>query len=476
MDRYSIKTPIYYANGKPHIGHAYTTVASDVLARLNKQLGKEVFFLTGTDEHGAKVADTAVSVGKVPQDFVDEIATSFKECWQKLDIEYSDFIRTTDKRHETGVIFALKKLKETDVIYEKTYTGLYCTGCEAFVTEKDLDEQGFEPLHQKKPVVVEEKNWFFSLAKFLPEIKQAIETDRIKITPVERKNEVLGLFQQGLEDFSISRSKERLKWGIELPFDSTQVAYVWVDALLNYITALGYGSDNDELLKKFWPADVQVMAQDILKFHAIYWPAILLALGQELPKSISIHGFFTINGQKMSKSLGNVIDPADLVLEYGSDATRFLLLSAFPFGNSGDIDVQNFREKYNSIANTLGNLVRRAFNLAEKYGVVIETVPPLDKSVFSESSVENLRVLQNVLETARELNVELDKQAPWKEADETKRNAIVKNSLEKILALAQMLAPTMPSIAKAILGAVGSDGKITNPPVLFPKQDKFIAK
>jgi len=471
MDRFYITTPIYYANGKPHIGHAYTTIAADVLARLNREKGEEVFFLTGTDEHGAKVADTATAVGKEPQEFVDEIATSFKECWKKLDIEYTDFIRTTDKRHETGVIFALNKLKEAGVIYEKTYSGLYCTGCEAFVTEKDLDENGFEPLHQKKPIVVEEKNWFFNLSKFLPEVKQAIETDRIKIVPTERKNEVLGLFQQGLEDFSISRSKERLKWGIELPFDSTQIAYVWVDALLNYITALGYGSGNDELLKKFWPADVQVMAQEILKFHAIYWPAMLLALGLELPRVLLIHGFFTINGQKMSKSLGNVIDPTELVNEYGSDATRFLLLSALPFGNSGDIDVQNFREKYNSIANTLGNLVRRAFNLAEKYGVTIESIPELDKSKFSDSSIENLRVLQNVLETARELNVELDKQAPWKEVDETKRNTIVKNSLEKILALAQMLAPTMPSIANVILGAVGADGKITNPPVLFPKHE-----
>lgn len=471
MERFSITTPIYYANGKPHIGHAYTTIAADVLARLNKKLGKEVFFLTGTDEHGAKVADTAAAAGKAPQDFVDEIATSFKDCWKKLDIDYTDFIRTTDKRHEAGVVFALNKLKETGVIYEKTYSGLYCTGCEAFVTEKDLDENGLEPLHQKKPVVVEEKNWFFNLAKFLPEIKQAIETDRIRIAPTERKNEVLGLFQQGLEDFSISRSKERLKWGIELPFDNTQVAYVWVDALLNYVTALGYGSDQAELLEKFWPADVQVMAQDILKFHAIYWPAILLALGLELPKSISIHGFFTINGQKMSKSLGNVIDPTDLVSEYGADATRFLLLSAFPFGNSGDIDVQNFREKYNSIANTLGNLVRRAFNLAEKYGVTIDSVPAMDRNIFGESSIENLRTLQNVLETARELNVELDKQAPWKEADEVKRNAIVKNSLVKILALAQIIEPTMPHIAQAILGAVGADGKITNPPVLFPKKN-----
>lgn len=471
MDRYSITTPIYYANGKPHIGHAYTTIAADILARLNKKLGREVYFLTGTDEHGAKVAGTAEAQGKAPKEFVDDIAESFKSVWKSLEIQNADFIRTTDDRHEKGVIYALEKLKEVGAIYEKSYSGLYCTGCEAFVTEKDLDEQGLEPLHQKKPVVVEEKNWFFKLNEFLPAIKKAIESDRIKISPIERKNEVLGLFEQGLEDFSITRSKERLKWGIPVPFDETQVAYVWVDALLNYITALGYGSEKQDKLHDFWPADTQLMAQDILKFHAVYWPAMLLALGVELPRSILIHGFFTINGQKMSKSLGNIIDPLDLVKDYGVDATRFLLISAFPFGNSGDIDVNNFREKYNSLANTLGNLVRRTFNLAEKYGVTLGVIPELDKTKFSASDIENLHVLQNVLETARELNAELDQRAPWKETDDEKKKTTVKEILEKIFKLAHYIEPTMPNIAGAIFSSVDNGGKITNPPVLFPKKE-----
>jgi len=474
MERFTITTPIYYANGRPHIGHAYTTIAADVLARFNKKLGKEVFFLTGTDEHGAKVADTAASVGKEPQEFVDEIAQSFKDCWKKLDIDYSDFIRTTEKRHEQGVVFALKKLKETDVIYEKTYKGLYCTGCEAFVTEKDLDENGLEPLHQKKPIVVEEKNWFFRLEKFLPEIKQAIEEDRILILPNERKKEVLGLFQQGLEDFSISRSKERLKWGISLPFDDSQVAYVWIDALLNYVTALGYGSDNDELLKKLWPADTQAIGLDILKFHSIYWPGMLLALGLELPKQLLVNGYFTINGQKMSKSLGNVIDPNVLVDEFGSDATRYLLLSAFPYGNSGDIDVQNFQQKYNELANTIGNLVRRTFNLAEKYGVKYENVSHSLLELYPQLSSENENMLEELLKLirskAQELNVGIDSEAPWKETNEEKRNKIVSRYLEKVFSLADLIEPVMPKTALAIFGSVDESGKVTNPPILFPKK------
>lgn len=474
MERFSITTPIYYANGRPHIGHAYTTIAADVLARLNKKLGKEVFFLTGTDEHGAKVADTAVSVGKEPQEFVDEIAQSFKDCWEKLDIQYSDFIRTTDKRHELGVHLALNKLKELDLIYEKTYSGLYCAGCEAFVTEKDLDENGLEPLHQKKPIVVEEKNWFFRLEKFLPKIKQAFEDNKILILPSERKNEVLGLFQQGLEDFSVSRSREKLKWGISIPFDDTQVAYVWIDALLNYVTALGYGSDNRELLQRFWPADIQTCGLDILKFHTIYWPAMLLALGLELPKQLLVNGYFTINGQKMSKSLGNVIDPMALVDEFGSDATRYLLLSAFPYGNSGDIDVNNFQTKYNELANTIGNLVRRTFNLAEKYGVKYERISNNLLEIYPQLNNENENILEALIKLVRsqaqELNVGIDSEAPWKEADEIKRNEIVAKYLKKVFELADLLEPVMPKTALAIFDSVDESGKITNPPILFPKK------
>ncbi len=472
MEKFTITTPIYYANGKPHIGHAYTTVAADVLARLYKQEGKEVFFLTGTDEHGAKVAETAAVAGKEPQEFVDEIAAEFKQAWKELDIEYSDFIRTTETRHEQGVVHALNKLKEAGVVYEKTYRGLYCTGCEAFVTEKELDENGLEPLHQKKPVVVEEKNWFFRLSDFLPQIKKSIKDGNIKIYPEERRNEVLGLLEHGLEDFSISRSRDRLKWGIPLPFDEEQTAYVWVDALLNYVTALGYGSSDEERLKKFWPADVQIMGQDILKFHAIYWPAILLALGLDLPKSLLIHGYFTISGQKMSKSLGNVINPLEIKAQYGTDITRFFLLSAFPFGNSGDIDVKNFEEKYNDLANTLGNLVRRSFNLAEKYGVGLdesELGQNWDDEQEGHPYLNDIRNIQNVLEAARLIDKEFSKSAPWQEKDEAVRDAAIKKTLGGISKLSKLIAPVMPRIAEQITESF-KQGKVVNPPVLFPKK------
>ncbi len=460
MERFTVTTPIFYANGRPHIGHAYTIIAADILARLNQLLGKEIFFLTGTDEHGAKVAEAAEKNGKTPQEFVDEIAGSFQSTWKELGIEYTDFIRTTEERHEKAVVFALKKLKEKGVLYEKKYKGLYCTGCEAFVTEKDLDENGFEPLHKTKPIVVEEKNWFFKLSEFLPQVKEAIESGRLKILPEERKNEVLGLFEQGLEDFSVSRSKERLKWGITLPFDESQVAYVWVDALLNYITALGYGSDDQSKFEKFWPADIQLIGQDILKFHAIYWPAILLALDVELPKSLIVHGYFTVNGQKMSKTIGNVIDPNDLIKEFGSDATRYLLFNPFPFGNSGDIAVQDFSEKYNSdLANNFGNLVSRSLTLVKKFcenKVPISNEETLREFIGREidprilalkenfgNGLNQLNIVQKVLEIARVLNEDINKEAPWKETNEEKRNATLRKMLEGIAAISILEKPVL---------------------------------
>lgn len=473
MEKFYITTPIYYANGSPHIGHAYTTVAADILARWQKNLGKEVVFLTGMDEHGSKVAEKAAAEKLGPQEFTDHIARQFRECWQILSIENTDFIRTTEERHKEGVVFALKKLKEAGAIYEKKYTGLYCSGCEAFVTEKDLDENGLEPLHQKKPILIEEKNWFFKLSDYLPQIKQAIENDTLVIEPTERKNEVLGLFEQGLADFSISRSRQRVEWGIPLPFDETQTAYVWVDALLNYVTALGYGSDDDAKLKKYWPADAQLIGQDILKFHAVYWPAILMALQLSLPKRLIVHGFFTINGQKMSKSLGNIIDPYKLSEKYGADATRYLLITAFPFGNSGDVSEEKLENEYNNLANTFGNLVRRVFNIAEKSGIKAENFSEhrLDEKGFVDEELGNYlsRTISEQIGIARNLNAELDAQAPWKEKDEEKKRSIISDKLVKIYDIANMLEPVMPEVSRKIRDAFKSDGTVINPPVLFPK-------
>ncbi|PIP29090.1 methionine--tRNA ligase, partial [Candidatus Kuenenbacteria bacterium CG23_combo_of_CG06-09_8_20_14_all_39_39] len=341
--KYYITTPIYYVNDKPHIGHAYTTVVGDVLARWKRQNGFDVFYLTGTDEHGSKVAAAAQAENKSPQKFCDEIAEIYKIKWQNLNISNDYFIRTTDKDHIERVkqIFSQLKNGQTpkgnDVIYKDNYQGLYCTGCEKFLTEKEL-VNGQCPDHNKKPEALKEKNYFFRLSDYKEIIREKIANDEFQILPVSRKNEALSLLDF-VDDFSVSR--ESVAWGIELPFDQTQKSYVWVDALSNYITALGYPSDL-KLFKKFWPVDVHLMAQDILKFHTIYWPAMLIALGLPLPKSEYIHGFFTIDGQKMGKSRGNVIDPDELVSKYGVDATRYLLLSQFSFGQEADIRVERF--------------------------------------------------------------------------------------------------------------------------------------
>jgi len=347
-NKFYITTPIYYVNDQPHIGHAYTTVIADVLARYYRQkLGDDnVYFLTGTDEHGVKVAESAAKQKITPQKFTDNISQQFKDAWQKLDIKYNDFIRTTEDRHQKIVVNILNQLKQTktpqgnDVLYEADYQGLYCVGCEKFITEAELVD-GQCPDHKRKPEKLVEKNWFFRLGDFLPAIKKAIEADQLIIYPPGRKKEVLGLInKQNMPDFSISRPVKSVAWGIDLPWDKEQKVYVWVDALSNYITALGY--PDKELYQKFWPADIQLLALDILKFHALYWPAILMVLDIPLPKGLYIHGFFKINGQKMSKSLGNVVSPNDLVKQYGSEVTKYLILSQFSFGSESDIKINDF--------------------------------------------------------------------------------------------------------------------------------------
>ena len=325
MAKFYITTPIYYVNDKPHIGHAYTTIVGDVLARWHRQNGDETFYLTGTDEHGTKVAQAAEMENKTPREFVNKISKIYQDRWKNLNISYDYFIRTTDKDHIKRVQQIFSRLKNAktpkgnDVIYKHDYHGLYCTGCEKFITEKELIN-GQCPDHNKKPEKLSEKNYFFRLSDYKEILKEKIANGQFKISPAGRKNEALSMLDF-IDDFSVSR--ESVTWGIELPFDKTQKSYVWVDALSNYITALGY-PDDQELFNKFWPADLHLMAQDILKFHTIYWPAMLIALDISLPKAEFIHGFFTIDGQKMGKSRGNMIDPQELVKKYGPDATRYL--------------------------------------------------------------------------------------------------------------------------------------------------------
>lgn len=370
--KFYITTPIYYVNASPHIGHTYTTVAADVLARYHRMIGDKTFFLTGTDEHGAKIEEKAEEAGKNPQEFADEVAASFKLAWQELNISNDGFIRTTDEAHKKAVQKALQYMYDKGDIYLGKYESLYCRGCEQYKNEKDLID-GKCPDHKTIPEKMSEESYMFKLSKYKNILLEKIEKDAVpagrqelKISPAEKKNEILSFYKnEGLNDVSFSR--KNVKWGIPIPWDESHTTYVWADAFLNYLTGLGWDGSGNKA-SEMWPADVQLMSKDILRVHATIWPAMLLSLDLSLPKEIFIHGFFMIDGQKMSKSLGNVIAPADLVKRYGVDGARYLLMSATPFGHDGDIGYEKFDEKYNAdLANGLGNLVARTLSMTEKY-------------------------------------------------------------------------------------------------------------
>lgn len=473
MEKILITTPIYYVNDKPHIGHAYTTLAADVLTRFFRLQKKEIFFLTGTDEHGAKIAETAEKLGITPKELCDKNSELFKEAWENLGIEYNHFIRTTDKNHEKAVIEFLKKLKEKNAVYEKEYKGLYCIGCEKFLTEKEL-ENGFCPDHKTKPEKISEKNYFFKLEDYLKAVEELIKTGKLEIKPAFAKNEVLGLLKQGLEDFSISRQK--VKWGIDLPFDKNQTVYVWVDALLNYLTG-----DYSKKFKEYWESGqvIHLLAKDILKFHAIYWPAMLLAAGENIPSQEFIHGFFTINGQKMSKTLGNVIDSNNIVKKFGTDAARYLLLSQFPFGQDGDVKEEKFVEKYNSdLANGLGNLVARVLTIASKnrmqYSgntkdkaitkVIKETQECYEKLMGEFKLYEALEEIWKLIGFCDKY---VDNNKPWEliKSDKNKLNKVLSNLLYCISEIADLIAPFLPETSEKIKKQL----KSSKPEILFPR-------
>lgn len=475
MSKYYITTPIYYVNAKPHLGHAYTTLAADVLARYHRLKGDEVFFLTGTDEHGAKVAQAAEEEGKQPQEFVDEIAELYKKAWENLDISHDKFIRTTDKEHQESVDIFMQQLKDKEAIYEGEYKGLYCTGCENFVTEKELDDQGNCPDHGKKPEQIKEKNYFFKFADYVERVKDLIERDEIQVLPVEKKNEVLGLVEQGLDDFSVSR--QNVDWGLKLPFDKKQVIYVWIEALQNYISAIGYGKDEDNF-KKWWPAKLHLIGKDIIKFHALFWPAMLLAAGQKPPQVIYAHGYFTVDGEKMSKTKGNVIDPKDMVEEFGVDATRYLILSQFPFERDGDIKAEHFAEKYNSdLANNLGNLVSRVSNMIDKYfdgklpEVEVETEHDFEKINRCIEELKFDQAINGIQEIIAQANQVIEDEKPWEIAATKNMDKLAKLLTELSITIQEVvlaLEPFMPNVTKQIQELFEQD-EIRKTKPLFPR-------
>lgn len=491
--RFFITTPIYYVNDKPHIGHSYTTIVGDVLARFHRINGEETFYLTGTDEHGANVAEVAKAQGKTPQQLCDQNSQLFKAAWEKLDISYDYFVRTTDQRHEKAVGKLLTEMNRAKVegkpaVYQGEYTGLYCLGCEKFLTEKELVD-GKCPNHLTVPQRITEKNYFFRLSGFISQVESLIRSGKIKIVPEERKLETLGLFKQGLEDFSISR--EKVTWGIPLPFDPKQIAYVWVDALPNYISAIGYG-DNPKEFQKWWTKAevIHLTGKDILKFHNVFWPAMLLAVGVKTPDMVVNHGFFTVKGQKMSKTLGNVIDPHYLVEQFGADATRYLLLTQFPFGLDGDIQADRFVEKFNSeLANDLGNLVSRAAKMIKDYcqGAIPEAkaYDKSDEEIRSLATQTTQKVMEliyeirvtaaieEVFKLVKKANQYIESSAPWnlaKNNDFEKLNTKLYLAAEMLRIISALLYPIMPNKAAQIREVLGFSEKELIPSLLKAKE------
>jgi len=477
--KYYITTSIVYTNALPHIGFAFESIQADVIARYQRSLGKEVFFLTGTDEHGAKVVKAAAAEKKSPKEFVDKIAGKVNDLKEILNLSTSDFIRTTDqKRHWPAVKKVWLKLKEKGDIYKKKYKGLYCSGCEAFITKKDLKD-GKCIIHQKEPEVVEEENYFFSLSRYSKEIEKLIKEDIIKIIPETRKNENLSFIKQGLEDISFSRPRKDLKWGIPVPDDESQTIYVWADALSNYISALGFAENNKKFLK-FWPADVHCIGKDIQKFHCLIWPGMLLSLGLPLPKSIFVHGFITVADQKMSKSLGNVIDPFELVKKYssvsspqvGTDAVRYFLLREIPPTEDGDFTYEKFEGRYNSdLASGLGNLVARVLTLADKIKPeshnqklfklkIDETWKDYRKALDDFKFSEALAIIWNLISSCDKY---IEKERPWEESE--KQKFVISNLIFAIANIAQMLEPFLPETSERISKQL----KIGKSKSLFPR-------
>lgn len=366
--KFYITTPIYYANAKPHLGHAYATVIADIFARYHRTQGDQTYFLTGTAEHGEKIIRAASTVGTGPQAFVDKHVEGYKELWKKLSITNDYFIRNSDmKHHWPGAQALWKAIESTGDLYKGTYKGLYCVGCESFKTEKDLVE-GKCPDHNTVCEQIEEENYFFKLSKYSDRIKQALVEDEIQIIPATRKQELINFIDEGLQDLSFSRPEGVVPWGIPVPDTENQMMYVWCEELSNYISALGYGRSDDENFKTFWPANVHVLGKDILRFHAIVWPAMLLSAGLSLPKKILAHGMIISGGKKMSKTIGNVIDPSELIAEYDADTLRYYFAREMSPLDDGDITTEKFKNAYNAnLANGLGNLVSRTLKMSEQY-------------------------------------------------------------------------------------------------------------
>lgn len=449
-NKFYITTPIYYVNDVPHIGHTCTTLVADIIARYHKLLGQKVFFLTGTDEHGAKVAQEAQAAGMEPQRFCDKVSRSFSEIWPKLNISNDYFIRTTNPDHQKIVQEIVSQINKNGDVYKGKYEGWYCLGCEKFITESEMIDKKC-PFHPNKELEWQvEDNYFFKLTKYVPTLIEAIENpnhpQHYEICPESKKKEVLARLKAGINDISISRSQ--VTWGIPLPWDTSHTIYVWIEALFNYYSALKI---NNKL--EFWPADIHLLAKDILWFHTVVWQALLLSVGFKLPKKIFIHSFYTIDGQKMSKSLGNVISPQDLLEKYGVDGTRYLIASTFPALEDSDIGWNRLTEKYNAdLANGLGNLIARVAKLCEK---AKSPIPRKKYSFFPKvkSAIDEYRpdeALKEIWLHISAANASINESKPWElEGNELEKN--LEGLVSFIDALVPNLQPFMPETTEKII-------------------------
>lgn len=469
-NKYFLTAAIPYVNGIPHIGHALEFVQCDAFIRFKKLTGMDTLYISGSDENGLKIVQAAEKNTLSPQELADKNTIIFQNFAKSLNVSIDVWRRGSDKKlHWPGTGKLWRLCKDNGDIYSKIYGGYYCVGCEDFYVQKDLIE-GKCPEHLKEPEWVEEENYFFRLSKYQKQIEELITTDKLMIVPQAKKNEVLSFIRTGLEDFSISRSKKRAKnWGIPVPDDINQVIYTWYDGLNIYQTAVGFGYD-DKLWQKWWPADVHVIGKGILRFHAVYWIGILLSAKLPLPKSIFAHGYLTVDGQKMSKTLGNVVDPLEMIKKYGIDPLRYYLLREIPSYGDGDFSERRFKEIYNAdLANGLGNLVARVARLCES-----EIFTPAKKITLPEEYKDCLEIfkfdetLTHIWELVRKFNQYIDKEAPWKIENKKKLAIVLQKSVDGIREVAWQLQPFLPETAEKILSQFKGPKIISQPP-LFPR-------
>jgi methionyl-tRNA synthetase len=495
-----VTTPIYYVNSTPHIGHAYTTIAADVLARHHRQRGEETFFLTGTDEHGSKIAQAAELEGLDPRTFVDRMASVWRQLPERVNASNDFFIRTTDVGHVRVVQDFVQRVYDAGHIEAGVYRGLYCVACEAFYTESELID-GRCPQHGTVPQLVEERNWFFRLSSFADRLLELYDADPEYVLPRIRYNEARSFIEQGLTDISISRASQR--WGIPVPWDPEQVIYVWVDALINYWSALAYARNGSDLRPALWPHVRHLLGKDILKFHCVIWPALLMAAGLDVPRQLFVHGYLLIDDRKISKSLGNVIDPLELVSVYGVDPVRFFLLRVTPFGQDGSASIEALHERYErELGNELGNLLSRTTAMISRYrdgrvparpeeSVLAPVIDRLGPEVASRLDRFDLTgALDEIWRTVRELNRYVEEKAPWKLAKDPERarelDATLYDLVDGLRVIAVALAAYLPDTSPRILAALGqpadlgwervayglaSDASIEPAAPLFPRLD-----